>query len=133
MHPSQDNGQSPVLSPFQTHAEGWCHTHLKVIKFSYIWVIENYSFCKRENGEGLRSSVFSSDQDDSMKWYVGKYYSILVCLFLVTLTRRILSASECRAGPVYYVTCLADDCDLPVFTLLLGLSVRESLYLIQNG
>ena len=49
-------------------AESWCHTHLKVIRFSYVWVIENFSFCREDNGEALRSSVFCSAQDESLKW-----------------------------------------------------------------
>ena len=49
-------------------AESWCHTHLKVIRFSYVWVIENFSFCREDNGEALRSSVFCSVQDESLKW-----------------------------------------------------------------
>jgi speckle-type POZ protein len=70
---SQDKSPAMPLSPgffgsSPPHAESWCHTHLKVIKFSYIWVIENFSFCREDNGEALRSSVFASGQDDNMKW-----------------------------------------------------------------
>ena len=56
-----DNSGTPV-------AENWCYTHLKVIKFSYMWTIDNFSFCREEIGEALRSSPFSSGQGDSLKW-----------------------------------------------------------------
>ena len=49
-------------------AENWCYTHVKVIKFSYMWTIDNFSFCREEIGEALRSSPFSSGQGDSLKW-----------------------------------------------------------------
>ena len=49
-------------------AENWCYTHVKVIKFSYMWTIDNFSFCREEVGEALRSSPFSSGHDDTLKW-----------------------------------------------------------------
>ena len=62
-----------ALSPMDTSgtpvAENWCYTHVKVIKFSYMWTIDNFSFCREEIGEALRSSPFSSGQGDSLKWY----------------------------------------------------------------
>ena len=50
-------------------AENWCYTHLKVIKFSYMWTIDNFSFCREEIGEAVRSSPFCSGQGDNLKWY----------------------------------------------------------------
>ena len=55
-------------SPPAPLAESWCHTHLKVHKFSYLWTIDNFSFCKEEIGEVLKSSTFSTGPDDSLKW-----------------------------------------------------------------
>jgi len=49
-------------------AENWCYTHVKVVKFSYMWTINNFSFCKEEMGEVLKSSTFSTDGNDKMKW-----------------------------------------------------------------
>ena len=49
-------------------AETWCYTHLRVIKFSYMWTIDNFSYCREEIGEVLKSSSFSSGPDDSLKW-----------------------------------------------------------------
>ncbi|CAK8671392.1 speckle-type POZ protein B-like [Clavelina lepadiformis] len=49
-------------------AENWCYTQVKVVKFSYMWTINNFSFCREEMGEVLRSSTFSSDANDKMKW-----------------------------------------------------------------
>lgn len=51
-------------------AENWCYTQIKVIKFSYMWTINNFSFCREEIGETLKSSTFSAGVNDKMKWYV---------------------------------------------------------------
>ena len=57
-----------VGSPSTPVAESWCYTHLRVFKFSYMWTIDNFSFCKEDIGEVLKSSPFSSGPDDSFKW-----------------------------------------------------------------
>ncbi|KAG8432284.1 hypothetical protein GDO86_016795 [Hymenochirus boettgeri] len=49
-------------------AESWCYTQVKVVKFSYMWTINNFSFCREETGEVLKSSAFSSGPNDKMKW-----------------------------------------------------------------
>jgi len=49
-------------------AENWCYTQIKVIKFSYMWTINNFSFCREEMGETLKSSTFSAGANDKMKW-----------------------------------------------------------------
>lgn len=46
--------------PYSSMAENWCYTHVRVIKFSYVWTISNFSFCREEVGETLKSSIFSS-------------------------------------------------------------------------
>ncbi|KAL6068582.1 hypothetical protein STEG23_000396, partial [Scotinomys teguina] len=56
-----DMSPSPV-------AESWCYTQVKVVKFSYMWTINNFSFCREEMGEVLKSSPFSSGPNDKMKW-----------------------------------------------------------------
>uniref|UniRef100_A0A4W4ETJ2 SPOPL protein n=1 Tax=Electrophorus electricus TaxID=8005 RepID=A0A4W4ETJ2_ELEEL len=38
------------------------------VKFSYMWTINNFSFCREEMGEVLKSSTFSSGPNDKMKW-----------------------------------------------------------------
>jgi len=43
---------------------------VKVIKFSYMWTINNFSFCREEMGEVLKSSTFSAGASDKLKWYV---------------------------------------------------------------
>ncbi|RXN11564.1 speckle-type POZ -like protein [Labeo rohita] len=48
-------------------AESWCYTQVKVVKFSYMWTINNFSFCREEMGEVVRSSTFSSGPNDKMK------------------------------------------------------------------
>ncbi|XP_035160895.1 speckle-type POZ protein-like isoform X1 [Callithrix jacchus] len=49
-------------------AESWCYTQVKVVKFSYMWTINNFSFCREEMGDALKSSTFSSGPSDKMKW-----------------------------------------------------------------
>lgn len=49
-------------------AENWCLTQIKVIKFSYMWTISNFSFCREEMGEVLKSSTFSAGTNDKLKW-----------------------------------------------------------------
>lgn len=51
-------------------AEYWCHTQVRVSKLRYVWTISNFSFCREELGEVVKSSVFSSGPNDKLKWYV---------------------------------------------------------------
>ena len=53
-------------------AESWCYTQVKVIKFSYMWTINNFSFCREEMGEVLKSSTFSAGANDKLKWFYIK-------------------------------------------------------------
>ncbi|KAI6661017.1 Protein roadkill [Oopsacas minuta] len=48
--------------------DNWCLTQVRVNKFSYIWTIENFSYCREDMGESLKSSTFSSCPDDPLKW-----------------------------------------------------------------
>ena len=84
-------------SPPTPMADSWCFTHLRsihttvihqrylvlflrrVIKFSYMWTIDNFSYCREEIGEVLKSSTFSSGPDDNLKWWTA----LDVCLFFV--------------------------------------------------
>ena len=43
------------------------HVQVKVVKFSYMWTISNFSFTREDLGEVLKSSTFSA-KDDKMKW-----------------------------------------------------------------
>lgn len=52
----------------QPTAENWCFTQVKVVKFSYMWTINNFSFCREEMGEVLKSSTFSAGANDKLKW-----------------------------------------------------------------
>jgi hypothetical protein len=51
-------------------AENWCYTQVRVVKFSYMWTISNFSFCREEMGEVLKSSTFSAGANDKLKWLV---------------------------------------------------------------
>ncbi|KAK6041247.1 hypothetical protein COOONC_21249 [Cooperia oncophora] len=41
---------------------------VKVVKFNYMWTINNFSFCREEMGEVLKSSTFSAGASDKLKW-----------------------------------------------------------------
>ncbi|UJR33539.1 hypothetical protein I4U23_020981 [Adineta vaga] len=60
--------QQPVHSLSQPVSESWCLTSVKVIKFSFNWTINNFSFCREEMGEALKSSSFSANSNDKLKW-----------------------------------------------------------------
>ncbi|CAI2347560.1 unnamed protein product [Caenorhabditis sp. 36 PRJEB53466] len=69
------HGRSMSPSPSMSHgdpllpvAENWCHTQVKVVKFNYMWTINNFSFCREEMGEVLKSSTFSAGSNDKLKW-----------------------------------------------------------------
>jgi len=59
--PPPADGLTPI-------AENWCYTQVKVVKFNYMWTISNFSFCREEMGEVLKSSTFSAGQNDKLKW-----------------------------------------------------------------
>ncbi|XP_038561599.1 speckle-type POZ protein isoform X4 [Micropterus salmoides] len=59
--PPEEMASGPV-------AESWCYTQIKVVKFSYMWTINNFSFCREEMGEVIKSSTFSSGANDKLKW-----------------------------------------------------------------
>ncbi|CAB3403019.1 unnamed protein product [Caenorhabditis bovis] len=62
--PSVSHQGDPLLPV----AENWCHTQVKVVKFNYMWTINNFSFCREEMGEVLKSSTFSAGSNDKLKW-----------------------------------------------------------------
>lgn len=70
--PPQPQPQHQIMScgdsPNTIVAENWCLTQIKVIKFSYMWTISNFSFCREEMGEVLKSSTFSAGTNDKLKW-----------------------------------------------------------------
>ena len=72
--------RNPSSPPAPT-AESWCYTHLRVFKFSYMWTIDNFSFCKEEIGDVLKSSTFSSGPDDNLKWCVYVCVCVCVCVW----------------------------------------------------
>lgn len=73
-HSNINRSISPVTNcqeitiPQSSIAENWCLTQIKVVKFSYIWTINNFSFCREEVGETLKSSSFSAESNDKLKW-----------------------------------------------------------------
>jgi len=56
------------LDATELGVSGWCTTEVKVVKFSYMWSINNFSFCREEMGEVLKSSTFSAGANDKLKW-----------------------------------------------------------------
>ncbi|XP_015421620.1 PREDICTED: speckle-type POZ protein A-like [Myotis davidii] len=82
-------------------AESWCHTQIKVVKFSHMWTISNFSFCRQEVGEVIQSSTFSSEAIAHLKWCLRVYPKGLdedskdhlsLYLFLVSSPKRIFLA-----------------------------------------
>nr|CAD7444393.1 unnamed protein product [Timema bartmani] len=72
---SQGRGRSIRSSPEKTCAVDkdnlkctYCVFQVKVVKFSYMWTINNFSFCREEMGEVLKSSTFSAGANDKLKW-----------------------------------------------------------------
>ena len=59
-----DNGDHLIRAKFVFR----CYTQVKVVKFNYMWTISNFSFCREEMGEVLKSSTFSAGQNDKIKW-----------------------------------------------------------------
>uniref|UniRef100_UPI00358DE3EC speckle-type POZ protein isoform X2 n=2 Tax=Myxine glutinosa TaxID=7769 RepID=UPI00358DE3EC len=59
--PPTDMSNAPI-------AESWCYTQVKVVKFSHMWTINNFSFCREEMGEVVKSSTFSAGTNDKLKW-----------------------------------------------------------------
>ena len=68
-----------------------CHTQVKVVKFNYMWTINNFSFCREEMGEVLKSSTFSAGPNDKLKWCLrinpkGLDEESKVCLVIYSIT-----------------------------------------------
>lgn len=63
---------------------------IKVVKFSYMWTINNFSFCREEMGEVIKSSTFSSGANDKLKWWVGKKAALFHHIHLNPLKSFIL-------------------------------------------
>lgn len=59
---------TPQSESTQSVAESWCYTQVKVIKFSFMWTINNFSYSREEMGEVLKSSTFSAGSNDKLKW-----------------------------------------------------------------
>lgn len=58
----------PQSEPSVPMAESWCYTQVKIVKFSYMWTINNFSYSREEMGEVLKSSSFSAGANDKLKW-----------------------------------------------------------------
>ncbi|CAN7994126.1 unnamed protein product, partial [Ixodes hexagonus] len=57
--PPQNELNTPVT-------EGWCYTQVKLIKFTYLWTINHFSFCRDE--KKVKSSEFSVVANDNLTW-----------------------------------------------------------------
>ena len=75
-------------------AESWCYTQVKVIKFSYMWTINNFSFCREEMGEVLKSSTFSAGANDKLKWFYIKCLNQLITNWLISNQKVFTSESQ---------------------------------------
>ena len=81
--------ESSKMASSSPVAENWCYTQIKVIKFSYMWTINNFSFCREEMGETLKSSTFSAGANDKMKWYL-----IISCMMYLYTVMCVLSSAN---------------------------------------
>lgn len=61
-----DKWKNEVSCLLSSH--GFVFVQIKVVKFSYMWTINNFSFCREEMGEVIKSSTFSSGANDKLKW-----------------------------------------------------------------
>uniref|UniRef100_A0AC35TSD1 BTB domain-containing protein n=1 Tax=Rhabditophanes sp. KR3021 TaxID=114890 RepID=A0AC35TSD1_9BILA len=52
----------------QLVAENWCNTKISIIKFNFLWKLDNFSFCAEEMGESKRSPFFNAGPNDKLKW-----------------------------------------------------------------
>ena len=69
------NTNGSVPSSSTNHSENWCYTQVRVTKCSYIWQIANFSFCREEMGEVIKSSTFYAQptqnpqcNNEKLKW-----------------------------------------------------------------
>lgn len=86
-------------------AEYWCHTQVRVTKLRYIWTISNFSFCREELGEVVKSSVFSSGPNDKLKWYVAICHLIWRLLWTFFFRFTYIPARFWE-GNLFYFRCL---------------------------
>lgn len=66
-----NRGAVLLLAGLRTKPNGSFPRQIKVVKFSYMWTINNFSFCREEMGEVIKSSTFSSGANDKLKWWVN--------------------------------------------------------------
>ncbi|XP_059547787.1 LOW QUALITY PROTEIN: speckle-type POZ protein-like [Myotis daubentonii] len=78
-------------------AESWCHTEIKVVKFSHMWTIGNFSFCWQEVGDVIQSTTFSSLAIDQLKWRLRVYLKVLnkVSKDYLSLYLSLVSSPKC--------------------------------------
>ena len=48
--------------------DNWCCTKMRVDRYTYLWKINNFSYCREETGETLKSSSFTTGPD-KLQWY----------------------------------------------------------------
>ncbi|RDD37731.1 Speckle-type POZ protein B [Trichoplax sp. H2] len=46
----------------------WCYTEMKVDRYTYVWKIENFTYCPLKTGEFLKSSTFVTASSDKLQW-----------------------------------------------------------------
>ncbi|EDV20616.1 uncharacterized protein TRIADDRAFT_50945 [Trichoplax adhaerens] len=47
--------------------DNWCCTKMTVDRYTYLWKINNFSYCREETGETLKSSTFTTGPD-KLEW-----------------------------------------------------------------
>ncbi|PAV84026.1 hypothetical protein WR25_14455 [Diploscapter pachys] len=61
---ASSNSHNDPLMPI---AENWCHTQVKVVKFNYMWTINNFSFCQSQ-----RAYRFVQGKDWGFKKFIRR-------------------------------------------------------------
>ena len=67
---------------------------VNVQKFSYMWTIHNFSFCREEMGEVLKSSHFSADKSDKLKWCLRVNPKVLYFFIFVLKYKLIVQGLD---------------------------------------
>lgn len=74
-----------------------------------MWTINNFSFCREEMGEVLKSSTFSAGANDKLKWQVTAIQSfnfhVLTNPFLPGVYASIRKDSTRKARTISHFTC----------------------------
>lgn len=77
-------------------AESWCHTHARVVRSTFTWTIDNFSFCLEGTGCELYSSIFPEQANGTFSWCLSLHpggvnaeHKDFLSLYLQLVTSRL--------------------------------------------